>query len=101
MRSSTACACLDSSMSSPPNQNPLNQSATQADLGAGVQAIRDRERFLVTTHENPDGDALGTLLAMHLALGSLAKDSLMFLPGPAPLPGEYRFLPLAQRRRAP
>ena len=67
---------------------------TEADRTAVVQAIRARERFLVTTHENPDGDALGSLLASHLALEALGKDSVMFLAGPAPLPGEYRFLPL-------
>jgi bifunctional oligoribonuclease and PAP phosphatase NrnA len=73
---------------------------TAADLAAVVQAIRDRDRFLVTTHENPDGDALGSLLASHLALRSLGKDSVMFVPGPAPLPGEYRFLPLDGLERA-
>ena len=26
------------------------------------------ERFVVTSHDNPDGDALGSLLATHLAL---------------------------------
>ena len=86
-------------MSSPPNQNPLNQDRTAADLGAVVEAIRGGARFLVTTHENPDGDALGSLLATHLALRSLGKDSLMFLAGPAPLPGEYRFLALDDLQR--
>jgi phosphoesterase RecJ-like protein len=81
-------------MSSPPNQT-----TTTADLGAVVEAIRGGDRFLVTTHENPDGDALGSLLATQLALTALGKDSLMFLPGPAPLPGEYRFLPLDELRR--
>ena len=71
-----------------------DQTTTAADLGAVVEALRGRERFLVTTHENPDGDALGSLLASHLALEALGKDSVMFLAGPAPLPGEYRFLPL-------
>jgi len=72
---------------------------TRADLEAVVAAIRGHERFLVTTHENPDGDALGSLLAMHLALRQLGKDSVMYLLGPAPLPGEYRFLPLEDLRR--
>jgi phosphoesterase RecJ-like protein len=81
-------------MSSPPNQT-----TTAADLGAVVEAIRSRDRFLVTTHENPDGDALGSLLATHLALQLLGKDSVMFLAGPAPLPGEYRFLALGELRR--
>jgi bifunctional oligoribonuclease and PAP phosphatase NrnA len=66
---------------------------TNADLEAVVTALRERDRFIVTTHENPDGDALGSLLAAHTALTRLGKDSVMFLENPAPLPAEYRFLP--------
>jgi bifunctional oligoribonuclease and PAP phosphatase NrnA len=62
-----------------------------------LAALREHGRFTVTSHENPDGDALGSLLAMHLALGALGKDSTMVLTGPAPLPGEYRFLELPER----
>jgi bifunctional oligoribonuclease and PAP phosphatase NrnA len=59
--------------------------------------IRAANRFLLTTHENPDGDALGSLLAMHRILGSLGKDSVMFLSEKEfPLPVEYRFLPLEE-----
>jgi phosphoesterase RecJ-like protein len=64
-----------------------------------VDALRSRERFLVTSHENPDGDALGSLLAMHLALEQLRKDSVMYLAGETPLPAEYRFLDLGRLRR--
>ena len=77
----------------------MTQTGTTADLQAVAEAIRAHDRFLVTTHENPDGDALGSLLATHLALGKLAKDSVMFLAGPAPLPAEYRFLPLDELQR--
>jgi len=63
------------------------------DLGAVLAVIRGHDRFAVTTHENPDGDALGSLLALHLALASLGKDSLMVL-GEQPIPNEYRFLDL-------
>ena len=69
----------------------------QADLDAVVAALRDHERFLVTSHENPDGDALGSLLAMHLALEQLGKSSVMVLTGDSPLPSEYRFLGLPER----
>ncbi len=65
-------------------------------------ALRKNERFLVASHENPDGDALGSLLAMHLALTQLGKDSVMFLSGPErPLPAEYKFLSLAGILREP
>ena len=36
------------------------------------------DRFLVVTHENPDGDALGSLLATALALRQLGKDVAMY-----------------------
>jgi phosphoesterase RecJ-like protein len=64
------------------------------DLHAVVAAFRENERFVVTSHEAPDGDALGSLLATGLALEQLGKDVAMFLGGAAPLPGEYRFLDL-------
>src|SRR5215211_902476 len=65
-----------------------------ADLERVVDALRTHDRFVVTTHENPDGDALGSLLAMTLALRVLGKDVFMYLAGPAPLPREYHFMPL-------
>src|SRR5438105_3322987 len=73
--------------------------ATTSELGAAADAIRGHERFTLTTHENPDGDALGSLLAMKLALDQLGKDSVMVLHSDAPLPGEYGFMPLAELLR--
>jgi phosphoesterase RecJ-like protein len=59
--------------------------------------LRERERFLLTAHEGPDGDALGSLLGMHHLLTQLGKDSVMFLAAKEfPLPIEYRFLPLEE-----
>src|SRR5918912_1463813 len=72
---------------------------TSDDLAAAAATLRDGDRFLLTTHENPDGDALGSLLAMKLALESLGKDTYMYLYGSAPLPGEYAFMPLEELRR--
>src|SRR5918992_3290468 len=62
-------------------------------------AIRAHDRFLVTTHENPDGDALGSLLATTLALRQLGKDVTMYLAGQTPLPQEYAFMRLAELLR--
>ena len=67
------------------------------DPSAVVEALRAGDRFVVTSHENPDGDALGSLLATQLALEALGKDSVMVLGGEAPLPGEYAFLELEAR----
>jgi phosphoesterase RecJ-like protein len=71
---------------------------------AVVAALRDHDRFVVTSHDNPDGDAIGSLLALHLALESLGKDSVMVMGGATPLPEEYGFLGLEEhglRREAP
>ena len=57
--------------------------------------IRTDERFVLATHENPDGDALGSLIAMQGVMAALGKDSAMFIgPADLPLPREYRMLPL-------
>jgi bifunctional oligoribonuclease and PAP phosphatase NrnA len=67
------------------------------DMESVAAEIRGAERFLLTTHEGPDGDALGSLLGMHHLLGQLGKDSVMFLAAKEfPLPIEYRFLPLEE-----
>src|SRR5438093_955911 len=73
---------------------------TASDLAAIVDAIRGHDRFTLTTHENPDGDALGSLLATKLAFDELGKKSVMVLHSDAPLPGEYGFMPLAERVEA-
>ncbi len=53
--------------------------------------LRQAEKLLLTTHENPDGDALGSLLSMHWTLEQLGKDSVMYMsPDEFPLPYEYR-----------
>ncbi len=67
-------------------------SSTRAQL---LQAIRETDRFLLTTHERPDGDAIGSLTAMQLVLSAIGKDSLAFVAADEfPLPYEYRFLHL-------
>ncbi len=72
-------------------------STVGTEIEAVAGEIRSADRFLLTTHEGPDGDALGSLLAMHQILGSLGKDSVMFLGAKEfPLPIEYRFLPLEE-----
>jgi phosphoesterase RecJ-like protein len=64
-----------------------------------VDELRRADKLLLTTHENPDGDALGSLLGMHLVLEQLGKDSLMFLAANQfPLPYEYQRMELDEVR---
>ena len=60
----------------------------------GIRA-KGKKRFKVTTDSNPDGDALGSLVAMHRILLALGKDSVMYMAADEfPLPYEYRFFEL-------
>jgi bifunctional oligoribonuclease and PAP phosphatase NrnA len=74
---------------------PMGLAAT--DIERVAAELRSRDRFLLTAHEGPDGDALGSLLGMHHLLTQLGKDSVMFMAAKEfPLPIEYRFLPLEE-----
>ncbi len=73
-----------------------------------LERIREDPRFVLATHENPDGDALGSLVAMQGLLGALGKDSVMFIsPDDLPLPRRVPLLlagradPAAARRTSP
>jgi bifunctional oligoribonuclease and PAP phosphatase NrnA len=60
-----------------------------------LDELRSADRFILVTHENPDGDALGSLVAMHGVLRALGKDAVMFIgTDEFPLPYEYRFFVL-------
>jgi bifunctional oligoribonuclease and PAP phosphatase NrnA len=71
-----------------------NHVTTSTDVPAVAAAIRSHARFCVVTHENPDGDALGSMLGAKLGLDALGKDAVMYLSGAVPLPAEFHFLPL-------
>ena len=63
--------------------------------GETLRAIREHDRFCLTTHERPDGDAVGSLAAMQLILAALGKDAVAYMPAHEfPLPYEYRFIQL-------
>ena len=70
------------------------EKALQTDLEGVLAALSSNDRFLVVAHENPDGDALGSMLAMCLGLRELGKDVLMYLSGSASMPAEFGFMKL-------
>ncbi|GLI38834.1 bifunctional oligoribonuclease/PAP phosphatase NrnA [Geobacter hydrogenophilus] len=59
-----------------------------------IEEIRANGSFLVTTHENPDGDAVGSSLALAGYLRRLGKDVTIHFCDP--VPDLYAFLPLAE-----
>jgi phosphoesterase RecJ-like protein len=60
-----------------------------------IQTIKTANRILVTTHTEPDGDAVGSLLAMGLALERLGKQTTLY--NESPIPAVYQFLPAVDR----
>ena len=42
-----------------------------------VNRIRQGRRFVVASHQRPDGDAIGSAMAMALALGELGKEAMV------------------------
>ena len=67
-----------------------------------LERIREDARFVLATHESPDGDALGSLVGMHGLLAELGKESEIFIaPEDLPLPLEYRIFSLERLIQAP
>ena len=55
------------------------------------ELLSTQDRFVVVTHVNPDGDAVGSLLGMYLALREMGKKAWPL--GDRPFPATYDFLP--------
>jgi bifunctional oligoribonuclease and PAP phosphatase NrnA len=73
----------------------VGENGAQSARDEVLKAIRAADRFCLTTHERPDGDAVGSLAAMQQVLAALGKDAVAFLPADEfPLPYEYRFIRL-------
>lgn len=54
------------------------------------EMIRTKSRFVLTTHVHPDGDGIGSELALYHHLKGLGKD--VHILNPSPLPEPYLFL---------
>jgi|SRR5579863_904762 len=72
-------------------------------LQAVVSEIQRRESFCVTTHISPEGDAVGSALALGVALCSMGKKAQVVFRDP--IPRQLRFLPhqgmVSVRKRLP
>lgn len=60
-----------------------------------VQIITEGEHFLVASHLNPDGDAIGSSLALALALEEMDKEVVVYNHDHVPF--QFDFLPSADR----
>ncbi|MGD8257067.1 MAG: hypothetical protein PVH56_05800, partial [Desulfobacterales bacterium] len=60
-----------------------------------IKTIKSTDHLLLASHADPDGDAVGSLLALGLALGKLNIKATLY--NPSPIPAVYRFLPSVER----
>src|SRR5689334_21026652 len=64
-------------------------------VGDAARAIRDRQRFVIASHARPDGDAIGSSLALALALEGLGKTVRVVSRDRVPAP--YETFPATDR----
>ena len=70
----------------------MTDSTYAHDLDAVVAALAAADQVLVATHENPDGDAIGSMSAAAAALRSLGKQVRTYLHHDSSIPHEVGFL---------
>jgi len=61
-----------------------------------LEEIKKAEKIVILTHEHPDGDAIGSSLAMYMALQKMGKEVDLIIPE---LPKIYAFLPKAEEAK--
>jgi phosphoesterase RecJ-like protein len=59
---------------------------TSPDLLQIVDAVRARRRFVLSSHARPDGDSIGSQLAMACALRTMGKEAIVVNADAAPAP---------------
>lgn len=59
--------------------------------------LKEKNNFFIATHINPEGDALGSSIALSMALEALGKNTVLY--DVDSIPGLYRFLPGYERFR--
>lgn len=62
----------------------MSRTLTADQIDTAQRTILNAERIVVTTHKSPDGDAVGSALAMHHFLCSIGKKPTTLLPDAAP-----------------
>lgn len=70
-----------------------------ADIDAALAVVRGARSVVVGAHLNPDGDAIGSILALTLALRSLGIDANPTLAEDRDGPSTYAFMPCFDRFR--
>ena len=60
-----------------------------------INHIKGANHILLASHSDPDGDAVGSLLALGIAIGRRGQKTTIY--NASPIPAVYRFLPSVER----
>jgi phosphoesterase RecJ-like protein len=77
---------------------PTSEAGPSNPIGEILRLLREGERFLVTSHSRPDGDAVGSMLAMGMLLRHLGKRADLVTADR--IPQIYRAMPGAESIRS-
>ncbi len=69
----------------------MTKKAKNIDLKKLVSLIKGAKSIMVATHEGPDGDGIGSIIALGLGLKQLKKKVVFYMKDP--VPKMYRYLP--------
>lgn len=61
-------------------------------LASIIEALRSAESFIITSHSNPDGDSIGSILSIYHLLRAMGKTRILCLSD-GPVPRVYQWLP--------
>ncbi len=73
----------------------------EEDLSSLLKLIDKKKRFVVATHIQPDGDAIGSLLGFGLLLEGMGKEIFLSWGETISVPAQYSFLPGIELLRDP
>jgi len=79
------------------SEGPRSEPAGAPEMLSILSALQEGERFLVCSHSRPDGDAIGSMLAMGMLLRQMGKRVDIFAADR--IPAVYRGLPGAEAIR--
>lgn len=60
-----------------------------------INLLKNSNHILIASHANPDGDAIGALIALGVSLDALNNKTTLY--NESPIPAIYRFLPTVDR----
>ena len=74
----------------------INNLFHNIDFFSAIDYIRGSEKIIITTHINPDGDAIGSSMSLYYALKDLGK-AVNIIINESVCPETYKFLPQSQK----